>query len=208
MRLGLPFSLVGFLLSASFGAVAVQAGFSAFQAVVMSAVVHAGAAQFAGVAIVGAGGGVVPGVFAASLMNARFLAMGASLAPSLPGRPAVRAVQAQTVVDPSWALANNGDGTFDRWLLFGATVPQYVGWVTGTLAGAISGDLIGDVDRLGLDAVYPTFFLALLIAELRRPGSRAVALAGVVISLALVPFVPPGIPILVAASAALVGLAR
>ena len=204
----MPFAAVGFLLSSSFGVVAVQAGFSPLQAVVMSAVVHAGAAQFAALSIVMAGGGVVSGVLAASLMNARFLAMGVAVAPSLPGGPASRALQGQAVVDPSWAVANNGDGTFDRWLLFGATAPQFVGWVTGTLVGAISGDLIGDIGRFGLDAVFPTFFLALLIAELRRPGSRGVALVGALIALALVPFVPPGIPILVAAVAALVGLTR
>ena len=208
VRLGVPFAAVGLLLSSSFGVLAVQAGFSPLQALVMSALVHAGAAQFAATSIVVAAGGVVSGVVAASLMNARFLAMGAALAPSLPGGPALRAVQAQTVVDPSWAVANNGDGTFDRWLLFGATAPQYVGWISGTLLGAYGGDLIGDIERFGLDAVYPTFFLALLVAELRRPGSRGIALAGAVIALALVPFVPAGIPILVAAAAALVGLAR
>ena len=208
VRLGVPFAAVGLLLSSSFGVLAVQAGFTPLQALVMSALVHAGAAQFAATSIVVAGGGVVSGVVAASLMNARFLAMGAALAPSLPGGPALRAVQAQTVVDPSWAVANNGDGTFDRWLLFGATAPQYVGWISGTLLGAFGGDLIGDIERLGLDAIYPTFFLALLIAELRRPGSRGIALTGALLALGLVPFVPAGIPILVAAAVALVGLAR
>lgn len=208
MRLGIPFAAVAFLLSSSFGVVAVQAGFSPLQAVVMSALVNAGAAQFASTAIVAAGGGVLPGVLAATLMNARFLAMGAALAPSLPGGPASRALQGQANVDPSWAVANNGDGTFDRWVLFGASAPQYVGWVTGTLVGALFGDLLGDVDRLGLDAIYPTFFLALLVGELRRPATRRVALAGALVALALVPFVPPGVPILVAASVALIGLAR
>ena len=208
VRLGVPFAAVGLLLSSSFGVLAVQAGFTPLQALVMSALVHAGAAQFAATSIVVTGGGFVAGVVAASLMNARFLAMGAALAPSLPGGPALRAVQAQTVVDPSWAVANNGDGTFDRWLLFGATAPQYVGWISGTLLGAFGGDLIGDIERLGLDAIYPTFFLALLIAELRRPGSRGIALTGALLALGLVPFVPAGIPILVAAAVALVGLAR
>lgn len=208
LRLGVPFALVGFLLSMSFGVLAIQAGFSPVQAIVMSMIVHGGSAQFAAAAIVAGGGGVVPGVLAAGLMNSRFLAMGIAIAPSLPGGAFRRAVQGQAVVDPSWAIANRGDGTFDRWLLFGSTVPQYAGWVSGTVAGAFAGDVLGDTDRFGLDAVYPTFFLALLIAELRDPRSRAVALAGAVIALALVPFAPPGIPILAAAVAALVGLAR
>lgn len=208
LRAGLPFSVVGFLISMSFGVLAIEAGFTALQAIVMSAVVHAGSAQFAATAIVAGGGGLVPGVLAAGLMNARFLAMGIAVAPSLPGRPLVRAVEAQAVVDPSWALANRGDGTFDRRLLLGATVPQYFAWVSGTAMGAFSGDLIGDLDRWGLDAVYPTFFLALLAGELRDRRSRAFALAGAATALALVPFTPAGIPILAAAAVALVGLAR
>jgi predicted branched-subunit amino acid permease len=76
------------------------------------------------------------------------------------------------------------------------------------MVGAFAGDLIGDTDRFGLDAVYPTFFLALLVAELRNPRSRPVALAGAAIALALVPFTPPGIPILAAGVAALVGWRR
>jgi predicted branched-subunit amino acid permease len=59
---------------------------------------------------------------------------------------------------------------------------------------------------LGLDAVYPAFFLSLLFAELRDPRSRGVALAGGVIALALVPIAPVGVPVLAASAAAIVGL--
>ena len=208
LRLGLPFGGVGFLLSMSFGVVAVQTGLSPLQAFAMSALVHAGSAQFAVLSVIGAGGGLVPAVAAGGMMNARFLAMGIALAPSLPGPPGVRALQGQAIVDPSWAMASNGDGTFDRWQLIGSTVPQYVCWLSGTLVGVYAGDVLGDTDRWGLDAVFPTFFLALLVAEVREPATRAVAVAGAVIALALVPFTPPGVPILAAAVAALAGLGR
>lgn len=208
VRAGVPLLPVAFALSLAFGVVAVEAGFGGWQAVVMSALVHAGAAQFAAVGIVGAGGALGSALVATALMNGRFLAMGMALAPSLPGQPLVRTLQGQTVVDPSWALANRGDGTFDRHLLMGATVPQFAGWVSGTAVGAFAGDVLGDTDRLGLDALFPTFFLALLIGELRRPASRPIAAAGVVIAVALVPFTPPGVPVLAAAAVSLVGLTR
>lgn len=105
-------------------------------------------------------------------------------------------------------MAARGDGTFDRWLLFGASAIQYVTWVGGTVVGALGGDLIGDPSRLGLDAVYPTFFLALLFAELRSNRARGVAALGALIALALVPIAPPGLPVLVASLAAFVGLLR
>jgi 4-azaleucine resistance transporter AzlC len=207
-RRALPFAAVGFVLSLSFGVLARQAGFSAAQTIVTSALVFAGSAQFAALSIVAAGGGIGAAVSAAGLMNARFLAMGIALAPSLPGGAAKRAAQGQAVVDSSWALSNRGDGTFDRWLLFGATLPQYCTWLLGTVTGAFAGDVLGDTDRLGLDAVYPTFFLALVIAELKQPRSRVVALVGAAIALALVPITPPGVPVLAASAAALIGLAR
>jgi 4-azaleucine resistance transporter AzlC len=208
VRLGVPYAVVGFVLSMSFGVLARQAGFSALQAVVTAAVVFAGSAQFAALAVLSGGGSVVAAVAAGTLMNGRFLAMGTALAPSLPGGPVKRAVQGQAVVDSSWALANRGDGSFDRWLLFGTTLPQYVTWFLGSLVGAFAGDALGDTDRLGLDAVYPVFFLGILLAELRSPRSRVVALCGAATALALVPFTPAGVPILAAAVAALLGLRR
>jgi 4-azaleucine resistance transporter AzlC len=206
VRLGIPYAVVGFVLSMSFGVLARQAGFSAVQAVAASAFIFAGSAQFAALAVVAGGGTLAAAVAAATLMNGRFLAMGIALAPSLPGGPVTRGLQGQTVVDASWALANNGDGTFDRWLLFGTTSPQYVTWVLGTVLGAYGGDLVGDPDRWGLDAVFPTFFLGLVIAEMRDPRSRVVALVGSGLALALVPFTPAGVPVLAAAAAALIGL--
>lgn len=208
LKAGVPYALAGFLLSLSFGVLARDAGIPVLAAIVMSAIVFAGSAQFAAVSIVGAGGGVGAAVAAAALMNSRFLPMGIALAPSLPGRAAKRAAQGQTIVDASWAMANRGDGTFDRWFLFGSTAVQYVTWVSGTAAGALGGDVIGDPHKLGLDAIYPTFFLALLFAELRSGRARGVAALGALIALVLVPIAPPGLPVLVASLAAFAGLRR
>ena len=208
LRLGVPFAVVGFLLSVSFGVLARQAGFSILQASVTAMIVFAGSAQFAALSVVTAGGGIPAALTAGSLMNARFLAMGIALAPSLPGRAAKRGLQGQAVVDSSWALANRGDGTFDRWLLFGTTVPQYLTWTLGSVVGAVFGNALGDTHRLGLDAIYPVFFLSLLLAELRSTTSRWVAAGGGLLALALVPISPPGVPILAASAVALVGVVR
>ena len=91
LRLGVPFAVVGFLLSLSFGVLARQAGFSVAQAIATSVIVFAGSAQFAMLSVVTVGGGISAALSAASLMNARFLAMGVALAPSLPGGPLKRA---------------------------------------------------------------------------------------------------------------------
>lgn len=206
LRTAAPYAVASLLLSFSFGAVATSAGLSPLAAVVMSAVVYAGSAQFASIGILAAGGGVGAAVGAAALMNSRFLPMGVALGPSLSGGRLKRALQGQAVVDSSWALAVRADGTFDRHFLFGHSAAQYLCWVLGTALGVLTDRV--DPHAFGLDAVFPAFFLALLIAELRKGNRTAlgVALAGGSLALALVQVAPVGIPVLVASGAALIGL--
>lgn len=207
LRLGAPYALVGAMMSFTLGVLCVQAGFSVLQTIVASVIIFAGSAQFAALAVVTSGGSVAAAIAAGSLMNSRFLAMGMALAPSLPGGPVKRTLQGQAVVDSSWVHGSRPDGSFDRWTVFGSTAPQFVAWTTGTAAGAFAGDVLRDPQRFGLDAIFPTFFLGLLIAEMARPRRRIAALLGGGLALALVPFSPPGIPILAASLGALVALA-
>ena len=204
VRAGTPYAAASFVLALSFGVVAAGAGAPAVAAVVMSAVVFAGSAQFAAIGILAAGGGIGAAVAAAALVNSRFLPMGFAIAGSLKGGRLRRLAEGQAVVDSSWTMAARGDGTYERLYLFGHTGVQYVGWVAGTVAGVVVPGL--DSRQLGLDAVFPTFFLGLLIAEVRDRRKLGVALAGAAVALALVPAAPVGVPVLAASAAALVGL--
>ena len=208
VRAGVPFALAGGLLAASFGVLARDVGMPGWAAIVMSAIVFAGSAQIAALGIIGAGGGLGAALGAAALMNSRFLPIGVAFAPSLPGGPAKRAMQGQTVVDVSLVVAEDGEGGFDRGLLFGSTAIQYTTWVLGTVAGVLAGPVLGDPETLGLDAIFPAFFLALLLGELKTTRARGVAVTGGLIALALVPFTPPGVPVLAASVAAFYGLLR
>jgi 4-azaleucine resistance transporter AzlC len=208
LRQGAPFAVAGFILAISFGILAVEAGFSPLAAIIFSAIVFAGSAQFASISIVGAGGGAGAAVAAATLMNSRFLPMSAAVGPSFSGGPLKRAAKGQTVVDASWAMSSRGDGTFDEHLLIGASAIAYTTWVSGTVVGAIWGDKLGDPNSFGLDAVFPAFFFGLLLNELRSRRARGVAALGTALALALVPLTPPGVPVLVASLASLVGLTK
>jgi 4-azaleucine resistance transporter AzlC len=174
----------------------------------MSFLVFAGAAQFASVSVLAAGGGLAAAVSAGLLINARFLPMGLAAAPSLKGGRLRRAAEGQAMVDASWALANRGDGTFDREVMLGATIPQAAGWWAGTIIGVLAGSALGDPQALGLDAIFPAFYLALLAEEVRDRSAFTTALLGAAIALCLVPFAPPGVPVLAASAAALLGLRR
>jgi 4-azaleucine resistance transporter AzlC len=207
-RAAVPFALATAVLGVSFGVLARSLGWGIAAPVAFSLITFSGSAQFAVTAVFGTGGGALAAVATAVLLNARFLAMGIAIAPSLKGGRLRRAVEGQAVVDASWALASRGNGRFDREHLIGATVPQYAAWVVGTAMGVLAGDVVGDVKRLGLDAIFPAFFLALLVEELRSGGRRAaaVALPAAALALVLVPFTPPGVPVIAACVTALLGL--
>ena len=146
-------------------------------------------------------------IAAAVLLNARFLPVGVSVAPFLRGGPFRRALEGQTIITTSWALAIRDGGRFDRAFMIGATVPQYAAWTVGTAVGVLAHD-VGGVEMLGLDAIFPAFFLALLMRGLGGSGKRATAAAVIaaVLAAALVPVAPPGVPVLAASGAALLGL--
>ena len=207
IRAGLPFAVAALVVGLSFGVLARPVmGIAA--PIVMSAAIFAGSSQFAALAVLAAGGTPLAAVVAGILLNARYVPMGIALAPSLKGGPGRRALIGQTMIDASWAMANRGGGRFDPAFMAGMTLPSYPAWVGGTAIGALVGDSIGDPNRLGLDAIFPAFFLALLVAGELQGGRKAVIAAalGGAIALVLIPSTPPGVPIIAASAAALIGL--
>lgn len=205
-RAALPLVVPTLLVGVAFGVVARTQGWGVVAPVVMSIVVFSGSAQFAAAAVLAAGGAPAAAILSATLVNLRFVPMGVAAAPATRGGPLRRALEGQLVIDASLALAMRG-GAVSRGLLLGGTLPQAAGWVSGTAIGAIAAVDV-DPQALGLDVVFPAFFLALLWLELGRREVRIVALLGAAIALVLVPVVPPGLPVSLAALAALAALRR
>jgi predicted branched-subunit amino acid permease len=207
LRAGAPYALAAFLLATSFGILA-RPVMGPVAPIVMSAVVFAGSAQFAALAVLAAGGDPAAAILAGALLNTRYLPMGVAIAPSLSGGRLLRAAQGQSMVDQSWALSSRGGGEFDIPFMHGVTLTAYPLWVLGTVAGVLGATAIDDPGKFGLDALFPAFFLALLVGGELRSGRAAVLAAaiGAAIALALVPFAAPGIPVIAASLGALVGL--
>jgi 4-azaleucine resistance transporter AzlC len=203
IRAGLPLVLPVLLLGVAFGVVARTQGWGVVAPVVMSIVVFSGSAQFAAAAVLAAGG-VAAAVLTGTLANLRYLPMGLAAAPATRGGRVRRAAEGQLVLDTSVALAMRG-GTVSRGMLLGATPPQAAGWIAGTAIGALAAVDV-DPKALGADMVFPAFFLALLWSELGDRGRRSVAALGAAIALFLAPVLPAGLPVPLAALAALVAL--
>ena len=202
-----PLSVGALAFGVSFGVLAEAAGMGVVAPLVMSATTFAGSAQFAAASILDDGGGALAAVTAAVLLNARYAALAVTVAPVFHGPRWLRIAQSQLIVDESWAVAGR-DGRYDANILFGAGLLLYAAWVGGTAVGVAAGDVLGDPERLGLDAAFPALFLALLVQYVKSRAAAVAAVAGGAIALALIPLVPAGVPIIAAAAVCLFGLRR
>jgi predicted branched-subunit amino acid permease len=176
--------------------------------IVMSATTFAGSAQFAVAQVLADGGGVVTACVAAVLLNARYLAIGISVAPVVTGPWWRRLVEGQLAVDEAWAVAHVGGGRFDRGRLLGAGITLFVVWVGGTALGVAGGTWLADPTAIGLDAGVSAVFLALVVGQRKERWAVPVAVAAAAVALALVPLAAPGVAIVAAGLVALVGVWR
>jgi predicted branched-subunit amino acid permease len=192
----------------SFGAVASAAGLTVAQASVTSLLMFTGASQFALVGVLGAGGSAAAGIAGALLLGSRNTLYAVRLAHLLRLRGPRRILAAQLTIDESTAMATAAPEPFARaafWVT-GATI--YVVWNVTTFLGALGAARLGDPGRLGLDAVVPAAFLALLAPRLREREALRIAVAGALLALVAVPFAPTGVPVLLAGLAVVPALVR
>src|SRR4051794_33560453 len=146
----------------SFGVLSVAAGLSVAQTCAMSLLVFTGASQFAVVGVLGSGGGILAALSPALLLAARNAAYGLALVPVLRGGRLRRALEAQLVLDESTAMAlaqREPRAAHRAFLATGLSI--FVCWNAGTLLGALLGGGL-DAHALGLDAMFPAAFVALL----------------------------------------------
>lgn len=203
LALGLAVGVVGVV----FGVLARSAGLSVAKACAMSLLVFTGASQFAAVGIVGTDGSGIAALGSALLLAARNTLYGPVVAQWFVDDPARRrAAVAQIIIDESTGLgAAQPTRAAARVGFLASGVGTYVAWNAGTLAGAVAGDLVGDLERWGLDAAFPAVFVALLAPHVRTNPGRVTAVVAAALSLAALPVLPVGVPILLAALGAVAG---
>ncbi|MFD4132267.1 AzlC family ABC transporter permease [Streptomyces goshikiensis] len=199
LGVGVAVGLSGF----AFGVTAAGAGISTLQACVLSLLVFTGASQFALVGALAAGGNPFTAAAGAFFLGTRNAFYGLRLSQLLALPRAVRPFAAHWVIDETTAVALAQPDRKSARLGFTVTgLALYVLWNLTTLLGALGAEAIGDTSAWGLDAAGPAVFLALLAPMLKTSTERAVAALALVLGLGLLPVLPAGVPVLVAALAA------
>jgi 4-azaleucine resistance transporter AzlC len=187
----------------SYGAIAVASGFPVWVPAAQSVLVLAGASEFLFIGIVAAGGNPFAAALAGLLVNARHLPYGLAL-PDVTGRGWRRMAGTHLMNDESvvFALAQD-DLPRKRAAYWACGVGVLICWPGGAVLGALIGSAVHDTNAFGLDAMFPAVILALIVPELRDRMTLRAALAGAAIALIATPFLPAGLPVLLALAAVL-----
>lgn len=203
LAVGIAVAAYGF----SFGALAVASGLDVWQTCALSLLMFSGGSQFALIGILAAGGAVAgpAGIASATLLGIRNALYALRVAPFIGGPWPKKILAAHWTIDETTAVSTaqptlEGQRTGFWW----TGVIIYVGWNLTTLAGALVGDLLGDVSRFGLDAAAAAAFLGLLWPRLKQLQPVVVAIGAAVVAAVLTPALPPGVPVLAAALVAVV----
>ncbi|HEY1487391.1 MAG TPA: AzlC family ABC transporter permease [Micromonosporaceae bacterium] len=188
----------------SFGAISVAAGLSTLQTCALSLLLFSGGSQFALVGILGGGGGAVSAAATAILLGTRNAFYGLRLASTLHATGLRKVAAAQLTIDESTAVSIAQPSPAAARFGFWATgLSVFVLWNLGTLIGAVGAGALKNPETFGFDAAAPAAFVALLAGRMRGREPWLVALLAAAVALAVVPFVPVGVPVLFAAVVAI-----
>lgn len=205
LRQSLSVGIASGAYAISFGALSVAAGLNLWQTIALSALLFTGASQFALVGIVAAGGSGAAAVATSTLLGLRNGLYGLQMSRLLRVRGLRRVAAAQLTIDESTAVGTAQPSLSAQRFGFWVTgLSVFVFWNLMTIVGAVVGNALGDPRQYGLDAAAPAAFCALLWPRLKSGDARAVAAVSAVIALVVAPHAPAGIPVLVAALAAVV----
>jgi 4-azaleucine resistance transporter AzlC len=187
----------------SYGAIAVASGFPLWLPAAQSVLVLAGASEFLFIGIVAAGGNPIAAPLAGLLVNARHLPYGLAL-PPVTGRGWRRMAGTHLMNDESVVFARaQNDLPRKRAAYWACGFGVLICWPGGAVLGALIGSAVHDTGAFGLDAMFPAVILALIVPELRDRMTLRAALAGAAVALAATPFLPAGLPVLIALAAVL-----
>lgn len=196
------------IVGLSFGAITVSSGLPLWLPMLLSVAVFAGAAQFMFVGLIASGGNPVAAVIAGLLINARHIPFGFAVADLL-GRGWRALLGSHLMIDESVAFAlAQRDGSRRRAAYWACGIGLFACWNVGVVIGAFAGTAISDTDAFGLDAAFPAVLLGLVLPSLRDAATRRAVLVGAALALACAPFLPAGLPVLLALAGVLTGLPR
>ena len=179
LRDGVPISLGYFAVSFSLGIAARNAGFTAFQALLMSLFNNASAGEFAAFTLVGAGAGYLEVALMTLVTNARYLLMSCALSQKLPADTPLlpRLLIGFDVTDEIFGVSIAYPGRLNPVYTYGVILAALPGWALGTFFGVLMGNAL----PVRLVSALSVALYGMFIAVIVPPARQSCVLAGLIV---------------------------
>ena len=170
-------------------------------------VINSATTELAYLAVRDAGGSQLAAIVAGWVVASRFGLLAVSLGARIDVGRLHRVAAGLQSFDPNVGVAIQQQRSSDVIRVFWrATAAMHAGWISGVLVGVFLGNVIGDAQRFGLDALFPAALLAIIGNLLRQRAGAVAALVGGGLCLVLIPIAPAGLPIIVSVVGAFVAM--
>lgn len=180
LREGIPIGLGYLSVSFGFGIAAVSRGIPALVAVIISLSNLTSAGQLAGVAVIAASGSLIEMGVTQLIINLRYSLMSLSLSQKLDDAftPLRRAIAGFGVTDEIFAVASAKEGLIGPRYMYGLISIPALCWTSGTLLGALAGNILPVPFKDALGIAIFGMFIAIIVPAARR--SLGITLAALI----------------------------
>ena len=188
IRDGIPIALGYFSVSIAFGLMAVESGCTWVEAMLISLTNLTSAGQFAGVTVLAHMGTYIEMALTQLVINSRYALMGISLSQKVNARfkGLWRVILGFAITDEIFAVAIGQEGEISRRYFAGLAIIPIIGWTSGTIVGAVLGNIMPEIITSALGVALYGMFIAVVVPKARENiHVLAVVIIAVAISVAL-----------------------
>lgn len=176
---GIPICIGYFSVAFAFGIFTVESGLTVAQSVLISLLNLTSAGQFAGVPIIATGGSFAELALSQLVINSRYSLMSVSLAQKL--TPTIRfrdkLIVAYGNTDEIFAVAVSNNGEIGKKYMLGLMCLPILGWVGGTFAGAVAGNILPAMITSALGLAIYGMFVAIVVPVAKKEKATALCVA-------------------------------
>mgnify|MGYP003434480389 FL=1 len=184
LRDGIPICLGYVSVAFTFGLMCTENGLPFWIAVLISLTNLTSAGQFAGTALIIAGGGLLEIGITTFVINLRYMLMSLSISQKVDAKLSVpkRMAMSFGVTDEIFGVSMQKKGNITFAYFMGLMMLPILGWSGGTLVGAVAVSLLPDMVRSALGIAIYGMFLAIIIppARTERAIAWVIAIAGLI----------------------------
>ncbi len=198
LRDGIPIALGYFAVAFTLGIAARDAGVTAFQSFIASALTLASAGGYAGFNVISENGTYIEMLVTMLVVNARYLLMSFALSQKLSHKTGTlkRMALGFGITDEIFGISSSVKGELNPFYTYGAMTVSIPSWATGTMLGVILGNALPQSVVSALSVGIFGMFLAIIIPPAKE---NKVIMGGVIASFflsfvfSIIPFVKDNI---------------